>query len=551
METLRFAPIIRVSTEKQEKQGESLNTQTKQIIQYVEYLHGTIPEHCWNYKGQEHATPGQERTRLEQLLNDAGKNIFDAVIVCDASRWSRDNAKSKAGLDILRMNKIRFFVGTSEFDLYNPAQNLFLGMSAEIGEYQAREQALKSIINRINIAKGGKPASGMLPHGRTWDKVKGWDVDLVKKQIIEQCAERYLKGDSFKTIAHTYNMDFTNLWTILNTGCGTEWHCKFVNKDVNVDETVIMKIPPLLDDDIIEAIHQKGIAKRTYNHGEIKNRYLLSRMIFCLNCGFTMTGFTSASGRKYYRHARYDRLECKSPKWVYAAELENSVLIHLIRTLGDVERINNAIKLATPDLSKVKSLEKEQTNLTNELKKITIQKDKVIDKVAEGLLTDTEVKTKLDKLRAREDSIHTRLIAITEELNSVPDPVKVKRLTALGIKVLRDVTQNSPEKIFKKSYEWKRNLIEHAFAGTDVRGKRLGVYVDKTEDGWRFEIRGILESTILQLPLSDQYLIDAFHLDSEYQDIKEELRKIREDVSSLGRQSLKQTSYTINGTIDL
>ena len=49
MGQLRFAPIIRVSTEKQEKEGESLKTQTAQIKSYVKSLNGIIPDSCWEY----------------------------------------------------------------------------------------------------------------------------------------------------------------------------------------------------------------------------------------------------------------------------------------------------------------------------------------------------------------------------------------------------------------------------------------------------------------------------------------------------------------------
>lgn len=76
---LRFAPIIRVSTEAQEKKGESLRTQKKQILECVEVLGGVIPEACWEYGGQEHATPGQERQKLEKLLKDSSRGLFDAV----------------------------------------------------------------------------------------------------------------------------------------------------------------------------------------------------------------------------------------------------------------------------------------------------------------------------------------------------------------------------------------------------------------------------------------------------------------------------------------
>ena len=173
METLRFAPIVRVSTERQEARGESLTTQKSQINQYVKALGGIIPESLWQYSGQEHATPDQERTRLNHLLRDSDKKIFDAVIVCDASRWSRDNLKSKEGLRTLRDNGIKFFVGTMEYDLYNPEHSFYLGVSAEIGELQARQQSLKSITNRINKAKRGVPTSGWLPYGRTFDKESG------------------------------------------------------------------------------------------------------------------------------------------------------------------------------------------------------------------------------------------------------------------------------------------------------------------------------------------------------------------------------------------
>jgi DNA invertase Pin-like site-specific DNA recombinase len=91
----RFASLVRVSTEKQEQQGESLRTQTKNNDRDVARLGGRIVE-C--YGGQEHATPGWEKGEVDRLIADAARGKFDAVIVTYADRWSRDNAKSKEGL---------------------------------------------------------------------------------------------------------------------------------------------------------------------------------------------------------------------------------------------------------------------------------------------------------------------------------------------------------------------------------------------------------------------------------------------------------------------
>ena len=146
---------------KQERQGESLRTQATQIEHAVASLGGKIVS---RYAGQEHATAGFEREQLGQLLDDAGepRPPFDAVIVADATRWLRDNAASKDGLKILRDARIRFYVLTTEYDLFNTEARLFLGLTAEIGEYHAQTQKTKSLQNRIEAA----PSAASRPAAR-------------------------------------------------------------------------------------------------------------------------------------------------------------------------------------------------------------------------------------------------------------------------------------------------------------------------------------------------------------------------------------------------
>jgi hypothetical protein len=134
MTTLRFAPIISVSTEAQKKKGESLSLQTTQIKQYVESLGGVIPDNCWKYKGQENVTLDHERALLDQLLEDSAKEFFDTVIVCDASHWSSDNLRNEIGLRTLRDNNIRFFTGTTEHDFQDNTQFMYLQHAAIIIE---------------------------------------------------------------------------------------------------------------------------------------------------------------------------------------------------------------------------------------------------------------------------------------------------------------------------------------------------------------------------------------------------------------------------------
>src|SRR5262245_16077005 len=101
---LRFAARVRVSTEKQEQQGESLRTQRTQITNDVELLGGTIV--AW-YGGQEHATEGWEKKELVRLTQDARKGKFDAVIHAHADRWDRGSAEAKEALEAFKEHRVR------------------------------------------------------------------------------------------------------------------------------------------------------------------------------------------------------------------------------------------------------------------------------------------------------------------------------------------------------------------------------------------------------------------------------------------------------------
>jgi len=239
---LRFAPIVRVSTEQQKKKGESLLTQKTQIKKYIESLGGVIPDVCWQYCGQESATPLHERQLLDQLLMDSTNGLFDAVIVCDASRWSRDNLKSKEGLQILRSNGIRFFVGGMEYDLGNHTHMLYLGMATEINEWQAKEQSQKSIDSRLHRIRRGIPAVGERPYARIFNRTtEKWELDEEKAQRIRQAAEQYLAGSSLYDLAKSLQMCHTNLVNILTKRSGDTWTITFKGK-----EPVTYKIPRIL-----------------------------------------------------------------------------------------------------------------------------------------------------------------------------------------------------------------------------------------------------------------------------------------------------------------
>ena len=539
MTQLRFAPIIRVSTESQADDiKESLRVQTTKIQGYVTTLGGTIYR---EYKGQESAMPGSDRKIFDRLIEDSEMDLFDAVIVTDADRFSRDNGMANTCIERWKQLGIRFFEGLMEIDLFNDSQEYNLKHSVLQGEYHVKKQARKSLEARIHKAERGCPTSGSLPYGRDFDKkTETWTTDPDKKRLIERCADRYIQGEPLHQIAESVNMDRFSLREILNKKSGPEWVVHFNSKLLNIKKTVTIKHnQPMLDAETIRAVKEKCEANKTYTHGEIKNRYLLSRMIFCARCGYSMYGYTNAQGRQYYRHYHEPspKNPCRLGKLIPANELGNSVLIHLVQTLGDPLKIQNAVERATPDIKKRQELTQDIEAFEKTLSTVDSEIRNLVKAVAKGQLTDGEVEKEINLLRERKHTIEDQLSLKQSELNSQPDPARVQQLSKLAKAVLSDATRN-PRSILNKPYENKKELVQRAFAGKDSQGQRLGVYIDYTgrkDQPWQIEIRGTLENTLLALPLSDEYLSTVFHLDSDVCDVSEELQKIRNNITKAGR----------------
>ena len=492
MKKLRFAPFCRVSTESQERRGESLRTQKAQITQAVEMLKGELISDPWKYSGQEHSTPDYEKKRLDALLKDSGKGLFDAIIVPDPSRWSRDNLKSKTGLEILKTNNIRFFVGTTEYDLFKPADVLFLGMSTEMNEFFAMEQARKSIENRIARAKRNIPVAGNLPYGRTYDKnTNQWGIDPEKQKQIELAAQMYLDGTGIPETAKMFNMNPASMWKTLTKRCGTQWEIRLRNKRLKIDETVTLTVPALLKPGVIQAIRAKAKANKTYSHGEIKHKYLLSRVIFCQECGYAMYGQTNHSGRQYYRHFKHGVRDCVDKSfWIPADRLEKVVFIHMFSLMGgDVVGLQKAMKKAIPNRDEINKLRADKKIFEAKYQKAANEEQNLIRAIAKGIVSDDSAKSTMDDIKERKALLQKEIDRIDPQIQDVPTDNQIEKRAKLAYRMLGEIFA-SPDHFKKMTYDHKKKLIkETLFAGKDPAGNRYGVYVKKGNEKGTFEYK--------------------------------------------------------------
>ncbi len=506
---LRFAALIRVSTEKQEKQGESLRTQDGQIKDAVSQLGGSITR---RYAGQEHATTGWEREQLDKLLADAEQpnKPFDAVIVAHPNRWSRDNVRSEKGLEVLMANGIRFFILTQEQDLYDPNVRFYLAMSAVIGSYQAAQQTRTSLQNRIARAKRGLPTCGKLPFGRTFDRKSGtWGVDSAKHEMIQDVAARYLAGESMQHVADEYGINHSFLHKTLTQGCGAIWVQRFSSTKLRIDETICTDVPALLEPSTIAAVLRRTAANKTFCHGHVKHRYLFSRIVFCGACGYAMSGQMSPHGKRYYRHqTRNGAAACPLSlrPWVPADLMEETVLAQLAELWGNPKAIEKALADAEPNRTEIDKARKRLERIEGERAKIKAGRERIISFIAKGTISDKHAEGQLQDLNKREVTLADESDRLQKQLAGTLSPTVRSRLAEQMVDTRRRAGSRrrdislSAEDPKQMTYEQKRMLVEDIFSGTMLDGRRMGVYVTPIDTGrntkskrYRYRIHGRIE----------------------------------------------------------
>ncbi len=493
---LQLAALTRVSTEEQGRRGQSLLTKRKEIEHVVKYLGGEIVK--W-YSGQEHSTEGYERKVFDQLLKDARAGIFNAVIVTDLSRWSRDAKRSKEGFDILKKHSIRFFVGTMEYNMNLPEPNFVLGIMAEVSQFQAASSARKSILNRIERAKRGWPMGGRPPHGRRLknghaDKsgYAEWEVDPEAQKEVLRLWRMYIEEDySFEKMSRLSGIARNQLQALLLYGCGPEWKQTFQHKDIY--EEITAAVPALLEDWQIEAVRNKAKANQRFRKSA--NPYPLAHYVRCAFCGVALTGATHHR-RRYYIHrndTRYPRMEARV-KTVRGRELEVEVFAQIGKFLSSKENLELAIRDV---LSKVddrkEALRSRVEELSQRLATLERQRNNLIQSVMKGIFKESEVRQHVAEVRQQIEEVNAELEARQHELLLVETEIP-ENLAERVHRLVFAITGTNGMMPMNWSEEQQMRLAKFFFG---TRNKELGVFITTGHSSTfgryhQYEIRGVL-----------------------------------------------------------
>ena len=482
---LRFACLCRVSTEDQ-AEGYSLDDQEDDLKEQVQELEGIVYNKI--FKGDEHGTPAYERKILDELMKDAANKKFDAVIVRDEQRWSRDLACSLQCEEEFREYGTRFFTLSREYNLYDPQDIVFLHLHVTLHQYQSEISVKKMMLSRIKRAKAVHAVSKPTPPGREFDKDTGtWKVDEKFKKKAQKMVKVYLHENiSTRELAKRFDMPVSTTQDLLRRFTGSTWVQTFHSKKYKIHEEIPTWMPPFVDPETERQLLAKLKSKQRYEYKVQKWQYLFSHIIYDAENGMTLSG-TSGD---YYRTWRHQ----ENPLAIRAALIERAVCDTWFESLakqGGMEPAVDKYFEETKDLQEKRDMylkkqgqvQKKMTNLVN----IVAEHGKEY--------FGSQFVEKTQSLEAELREIQAKLLALNKELSEIPTRIDIEKERLAIVEKMRFPSisrqqnanyENSGNAFHALPFEEKKTLINKIFSGVDPHGKKYGIYISRGKEKGKY-----------------------------------------------------------------
>lgn len=427
----------------------------KQTDNSIAYQFNKIQEYCGKngiqivsfYSDEAESGTNADRQGFIDMIAAAARHEFDAVIVYDISRGSRDVGDWFAFRKQMMRLGVQVISATQNLgDITNPNDFLVELISVGLGEHQVLDTRQKSIAGTAERAKKGIFCGGVPPLG--YDIVDGrYVINEQEAETVRIVFNAYADGASYNAIIDKLTgrlgkfgrpLGKNSLCDILQNeryiGIFTwnkkimrimrKWAGGKLNPNVIRIEGIV---PPVVDIETWGRVRARMKQKERRAENKAKREYLLSGLIECVECGAAYVGHTSVNKRKdgsvretrYYTCGNKYRTRNCEAKNINADLIETFVVeqlkVYLLEADFDelAQTIADAVNSATPDCAKERSeLAETEKKITNGVKAVLSGMD------------ISELQNEIDRLRARKSELED-IIRHKESGGIKIDPQKI------------------------------------------------------------------------------------------------------------------------------
>jgi len=367
---LRTCGYVRVSTAIQAEEGESIETQKTQIIDFIKLKNWELI----NIYSDVGATGTKIEFRIEfqKMINDAKEGKFDAIVFTKLSRFARNARDYQNYLHELKQYGVQLISIKENVDPTTHMGKMIAGMLALFAEWEHETIREQMYENKMAKWKDNRTFIGKPPFGYIWNKEKKKleiyqpDADVYHRVVRMYCDQ----GMAMRDIAIKLNAEGLKckraVWNsatisymlknpvyyghyVVNQfiyedgkrGAGT----KRTNRRKPESEAITFEVDPLIsksewDNIQIKTAHNKIITKRT---GEHTMDFFLRNVVVCARCGSKMNARIGSMRKdgtfpRYYvcyyagtskKSIESGREKCDLP-YIKAQAVENAVFADIV-----------------------------------------------------------------------------------------------------------------------------------------------------------------------------------------------------------------------------
>ena len=442
---LRVTFYARVST----LEIEQLNSLDNQITYFKDYIKSNSN---WTYidgyidEGISGSTVAKRKNFLK-MINDAKEDKFDLIITKEVSRFSRNLSDSIKYTQILMQNDVGVYFQTNGINTYDPNSEFILNMMGSVAQEEVKRLSSRVKWGHKEAIKKGRVLGSNNIIGYTKNNAT-LVIEPNEANKIREIFKLYATGKyGFTKLALIlYNRGIKNskgniydkdtLKRIIENpkykgyyrGHTTEIIDYKTKKRINIskEEQIIYKsdkIPKIVSEELWNKANKVLEERRTEiklnSYNSIK-KYPYTSKIICGNDGCKYSRMTNKNNKSKPRWAccnyiKYRLNVCKSPI-IYECDLDN-IFINILKKLFN---LNDIIKtLADYYINCKNNIEYDTiiSNIENNIKKINLKKEKILDLLINNIITNNEYKEKNNNYNNDISILKKKIDILREEKN--------------------------------------------------------------------------------------------------------------------------------------
>ena len=436
------AIYCRVSTEKQEQEGTSLQTQLEACLKYC---HDKGYEVACRFS-EAYSGLTLERPKLNELRELERAKVIDVIVVYSIDRYSRDPVHGVILMQELEKHGVSLEAATETVDNSEIGKLVFYikGYAAKLDAARRRDATGRGKAHLVS--KGILPTgTGKGLFGYRWDQKSKKRIPIeAEVKVVEKIFEMCASGMSRFQIAKTLNEHGILTKAHKNKrGILTNWHPLTIQRLVtnpayigltyyyqtrgsrktdlvsqDKSKWVVLKdvTPAIISNELFERAQERLRQQKEARHSVDTRHYLLRGHVYCSNCGSPLIG--TCLNRKYlYYHCRGNyptaarKAICKT-KYIRAEMLETLVWdkVKAIISNRDVvlAELRKQAEMARAQ-SNITSLDKEIKVIERRLKDYPLQEKRLINAIKTAQFTEDYILDEINRVKAERIADTTRL----------------------------------------------------------------------------------------------------------------------------------------------